>query len=66
MTKKMYGIIGKPLSHSLSPILHNFWFKKNNLEANYSLIEIEKHQINNVINKIKEKKLHGINVTTPY
>ena len=42
MTKKMYGIIGKPLSHSLSPILHNFWFKKNNLEANYSLIEIEK------------------------
>ena len=66
MIEKQYGIIGKPLSHSLSPVLHNFWFKKNNLKARYSLIEIEKHQIKDIINKIKEKKLHGINVTVPY
>ena len=66
MIEKQYGIIGKPLSHSLSPILHNFWFKKNNLKANYSLIEIEKKQINDVINKIRAKELHGINVTVPY
>ena len=66
MTEKKFGIIGKPLSHSLSPVLHNFWFKKNNLNANYSLIEIEKDQIKDVINKIKNQKLHGINVTVPY
>tara|TARA_B110000971_G_scaffold219880_1_gene262024 strand:- start:62 stop:898 length:837 start_codon:yes stop_codon:yes gene_type:complete len=66
MIEKKYGIIGKPLSHSFSPILHNFWFKKNNIRANYSLIEIEKNQITDVINKIRKKKLHGINVTVPY
>jgi shikimate dehydrogenase len=66
MTEKQYGIIGKPLSHSLSPILHNFWFKKNNLRAKYSLIEIEKNQIKGIINKIKNKELHGLNVTVPY
>ena len=66
MIKKQYGIIGKPLSHSLSPTLHNFWFKKNNLNANYSLIEIEKGQIKNIINKIRVKELDGINVTVPY
>jgi len=66
MIEKQYGIIGKPLGHSLSPTLHNFWFRKNNLKANYSLIEIEKEQINDVIKKIKTKELHGINVTVPY
>ncbi|MDC0426482.1 shikimate dehydrogenase [Pelagibacteraceae bacterium] len=66
MTEKQFGIIGKPLSHSLSPILHNFWFKENNVNANYSLIEIEKDGIKGIINKIKQKKLHGINVTVPY
>ena len=66
MTEKKYGIIGKPLSHSLSPLLHNSWFKKYNIKANYSLINTEINQIESVINKIKKKELHGINVTTPY
>ena len=66
MIEKQYGIIGKPLSHSLSPVLHNYWFKKNNLKANYSLIEIDKTEIKDVIDKIREKKLNGINVTVPY
>lgn len=66
MTEKQYGIIGKPLSHSLSPTLHNFWFKKNNLKAKYSLIEVEKKQIRDIINKIRTKELHGINITVPY
>lgn len=66
MIEKQYGIIGKPLSHSLSPVLHNYWFKKNNITANYSLIEIQKEQIKDVINKIRTKELHGVNVTVPY
>jgi shikimate dehydrogenase len=66
MIEKQYGIIGKPLSHSLSPALHNYWFKKNNINANYSLIEIENKQIKDVIDKIRAKELSGINVTVPY
>jgi len=66
MIEKKYGIIGKPLSHSLSPLLHNFWFKKHNIKANYSLIEIDAIQIEEIIDKIRRKKLQGINVTTPH
>jgi shikimate dehydrogenase len=66
MTKKIYGIIGKPLSHSLSPLLHNFWFKKYNIKASYHLLEIEINQIEETINEIRNKKLDGINVTIPY
>jgi len=66
MIEKKYGIIGKPLSHSLSPTLHNFWFKKYKINANYSLIEVEAGQIESIINKIRRKELQGINVTVPY
>ena len=66
MIEKKFGIIGKPLSHSLSPFLHNFWFKKYKIFAKYSLIEIEPDEIEGIIKKIKSEELHGINVTVPY
>ena len=66
MTEKKFGIIGKPLSHSLSPDLHNFWFKKYKLTAHYTLIEIELNEIEGIIKKIRNNELHGINVTVPY
>ena len=66
MKEKKFGIIGKPLSHSLSPTLHNFWFKKYKVYANYSLIEIELDEIEGIIKKIRNKDLQGINVTVPY
>ena len=65
MTKK-YGIIGNPIKHSLSPILHNYWFEKYKIDANYSIIEIKKSELPNLINRIKNKDLIGINITLPY
>jgi len=64
--EKKFGIIGKPISHSLSPALHNLWFKKYNIFANYSLIEIEPQEIEGIIKKIRNGELQGINVTVPY
>ncbi len=66
MNKKKYAIIGKPLSHSLSPTLHNYWFKKYNIDAEYTLLEIEENQIKSVVDKIEAKELSGINITLPY
>lgn len=66
MTKKNFAIIGKPITHSLSPTLHNYWFKKYNIDANYSLIDLNEENINNTIGKIRDKELDGINVTLPY
>ena len=66
MIEKKFGIIGKPLSHSLSPILHNYWFNKYKILANYSLIEVELSEIEGVIKKIRNNELQGINVTVPY
>ena len=66
MKKNKFAIIGNPLSHSLSPIMHNYWLNKYNINAEYVLLEIEEKEIENVINKIKDKEIMGINVTLPY
>tara|TARA_B100000886_G_scaffold285742_1_gene210236 strand:- start:2070 stop:2891 length:822 start_codon:yes stop_codon:yes gene_type:complete len=65
MTKK-FGIIGDPIKHSLSPVLHNYWFKKYQIDANYSIIETKEPDLPDVINKIKRGDLIGINITLPY
>ena len=65
MKKKTFAIIGDPISHSLSPVLHNYWFKKYQIDAEYSLLNI-KDDFKSVINKIKNGELNGINVTLPY
>ena len=66
MTKK-YGIIGNPIKHSLSPVLHNYWFKKYKIDANYSIINVkDENELPGVIEQIRNKELSGINVTLPY
>ena len=54
---KKYTVIGNPINHSLSPDLHNHWLKKNSINAIYDKIKLEKNEIENFINKIKEQKL---------
>ena len=63
---KKYAVIGNPIDHSLSPILHNHWLKENNINAIYDKIKLEENQIKNFINKIKKKELAGCNVTVPF
>jgi len=66
MKIKSYAIIGDPITHSLSPVLHNYWFEKYNINATYSLLPTNEEGITGVIEKIKKENLHGINVTLPY
>ena len=66
MSKLKFAIIGNPVSHSLSPTLHNYWFKKYNIDAEYSLMQINENQISEVIEKINSRELKGINVTLPF
>ncbi len=63
---KKYLVLGKPIDHSLSPLLHNYWIKKCKIDALYEKKEIEKNDIELVIEEIRKKKIQGINVTVPY
>ena len=51
--KKNFAIIGNPIKHSLSPILHKYWFKKYDIDADYSIIEVVDKELSELIKKIK-------------
>ena len=63
---KKYLVIGNPIEHSLSPKLHNYWIKNNNINAIYEKQKLGENEIENLILKVKEKKLNGINITVPF
>ena len=63
---KKYFVIGNPIKHSLSPKLHNYWIKKNNISAVYEKKEIQKEEIENFILEIRKKKIDGANITVPF
>ena len=63
---KKFFVIGNPINHSLSPKLHNYWLKENNINAIYDKIKIEEKNLQTIISEVKEKKINGINVTVPF
>ena len=63
---KKYLVIGNPVKHSLSPKLHNYWFKKNNIDAIYDKKLIKENDVEKLISEVRNKKLDGINVTVPF
>ena len=63
---KKFLVIGNPIEHSLSPELHNYWIKKNNIDAIYEKQKINEDQLKQYILQVKDKKINGINVTVPF
>jgi len=63
---KKYLVIGNPIEHTLSPKLHNHWFKKNNIEALYDKQKANESEIQGLVNEIRNEKIQGINVTIPF
>ena len=63
---KKYLVIGNPIDHSLSPKLHNYWIKDNNINATYEKKKIQEDEIQDLFFNIKNKTISGINVTVPF
>ena len=63
---KKYLVIGNPIEHSLSPKIHNYWIKENNINAIYDKKKLSQDELQNIISDVKEEKLNGINVTVPF
>ena len=63
---KKYVVIGKPIEHSLSPLLHNYWIKKNDIKATYDKMLVDGKDIESIVLRVKKNDIHGVNVTVPY
>ena len=63
---KKFLVIGNPIQHSLSPDLHNYWIKKNKINASYEKKLIQENELKKFISDIKEENIHGANITVPF
>ena len=64
---RKYLVIGNPIGHSLSPLIHNYWMKKYKLtDSIYEKKQIEKKDLANIVKQIKNDELKGANVTVPF
>lgn len=62
---KKYCVIGCPIAHSLSPKLHNSWFKKIGLSARYTAVEVQPEELERFMRDFR-KIYSGANVTIPH
>ena len=66
MSKKIFAIVGNPIEHSLSPVLHEYWFEKYNIDAKYELLKSNETDLKKITDKIRNKDIAGVNVTLPF
>ena len=62
----MCAIIGNPVSHSLSPVMHNAAFKELDLNFIYVAFNVKSKDLENAISGLKSMGFKGINVTMPH
>ena len=63
---KKFLVIGNPIEHSLSPMLHNYWINENNINALYEKHKLDENDLRDLFFQVKEKKINGVNVTVPF
>lgn len=61
---QLYGIIGNPVRHSLSPIIHNGAFRRMGLNAVYLAFEVK--DLEEAIDGIRGLEIRGVSVTIPF
>ncbi len=63
---KMVGLIGDPVSHSVSPEMHNAAFEKLKLDYCYVAMQVDKKDLKKALDGIRAEKFAGVNVTVPH
>ena len=63
---KEYLVIGNPITHSLSPELHNYWIKENGINGIYDKKKLNKNDLKEFFLKIRNKEINGANITVPF
>ncbi|MEL0538832.1 shikimate dehydrogenase [Staphylococcus debuckii] len=61
-----YAVIGHPIQHSLSPVMHNANFKALDFEATYEALDIPPKHFHLIKEIMTEKEIDGFNITIPH
>ena len=61
---KVYGVVGDPVSHSLSPVMMNAAFRRESVNAVY--LHLHAHSVKDLLNCVRAIPIHGLSITMPY
>ena len=63
---EVYGIIGDPVDHSLSPVMHNVAFREKNIKAVYGAFRVSSSDLAKAVEGIRALNIKGVSVTIPH
>ncbi len=63
---KLAGIIGWPVTHSLSPRLHGFWLEEYGVDGAYVPLPVEPKYLEDVMRTLPRMGFRGVNITVPH
>lgn len=61
---RVYGVVGDPIAHSLSPAIMNAAFRRENVNAVY--LALHAKTLKDLLTCVREIPIHGLSVTMPY
>ena len=64
--QQVYGVLGYPAKHSLSPLMHNAAFNALKLNAQYLIFEKKPEELASFLHTLSEENIFGLNVTVPH
>ena len=62
----LVGLLGQPVNHSLSPVMHNAAYEEMGLDWCYLAIPCEKNNLEKIIKALRVMDCKGLNITIPY
>jgi len=66
MKAKRFYVIGDPIGHSLSPIMHGAAFRALDLPHTYEAMRVTATELPRVLDRVRRGEIHGLNVTVPH
>ena len=63
---KKAAVIGFPVKHSWSPIIHNYWIKEHGIFGEYKKIEVHPSDLKSLVILKKDQGFSGLNITIPH
>jgi shikimate dehydrogenase len=63
---KRFAVIGHPIGHSLSPLMHNTAFELLGMNCRYEMLDIDPSDLETAFARFREKEWGGVNVTIPH
>jgi shikimate dehydrogenase len=66
MTTRQAYVIGHPIGHSRSPMMHGYWLRRYGIDARYDKLDVPPDQLSAFFQRFRDERLIGCNVTIPH